>query len=340
MALDGCVTTTDHGLPFWACSELVAPDGDRPPRQRDGLLIDASSKPIACIDTGVIRFTLEPNGAVEYYRSVGGAHFHERSGMSCSMSALDTPVYRNYLEKIAPSDREALIVDIGGGDGRNALPWLEWGYKRVVVVDPAAAALCRFRDRVAAQNRAWLDRILLIECDARDLPLRTASAELVLAIESLYYLNEDYELGIRECKRVMSPSGRLLLSDRDYEGALLTKLLYYGGIPAVLEMATSREMWDGEGARRVRSRCFTREEMIAVVQHEGLQVVEAYGISMFSLLVSFLSKQDPTSAPVGASLEKLNNLLCMLGHEGSARRCNVLILSHKLAEKIEPVLPE
>lgn len=111
----------------------------------------------------------------------------------------------------------------------------------------------------------------------------------------------------------MSPSARLLLSDRDYEGALLTRLLYYGGVPALLEMADSRQMWDGEGAGRVRSRCFTRAEMIGAVQQEGLQVVEAHGISMFSLLVSFLSKLDSARMPDGASLVSSTTSCACLG---------------------------
>jgi hypothetical protein len=131
-----------------------------------------------------------------------------------------------------------------------------------------------------------------------------------------------------------------LLSDRDYEGALLTRLLYYGGVPALLEMADSRQMWDGEGAERVPSRCFTRGEMIAAVQHEGLQVVEAHGISMFSLLVSYLSKLDSARIPDGASVNKLNDLLQVLGRVGFARRCNVLLVAHDLSRNIEPKEPE
>lgn len=143
------MTTDYNDLPAWAWRVLVTRDGNHPLRQRDGLLVDQSANGIACVENGVVRFMLEPNGAIEYYRSIGGAHFHERSTVSYSMSALDAPVYRSYLETIAPADRDALIVDIGGGDGRNAFPWLGWGFKRVVLVDPVAAALWRFRDRVA-----------------------------------------------------------------------------------------------------------------------------------------------------------------------------------------------
>ena len=43
--------------------------------------------------------------------------------------------------------------------------------------------------------------------------------------------------------RVMRPRARLLLADRSYEGALLTRLLYYGGLGAMLETACTRAMW-------------------------------------------------------------------------------------------------
>ena len=37
----------------------------------------------------------------------------------------------------------------------------------------------------------------------------------------------------------MRRQARLLLADRSYEGALLTRLLYYGGVGAMLETARS-----------------------------------------------------------------------------------------------------
>ena len=164
-----------------------------------------------------------------------------------------------------------LVVDVGGGDGRNALPWLQWGFKRVVVIDSTAAALSRFRARVLAENREWLEHLVLIECDARTLPLADNTADRVLAIESLYYLNEDYERGLAQCHRVMRPQARLLLADRSYEGALLTRLLYYGGVGAMLETARSREMWDGEDEARVRTRFFSTKELHAFIAAQGFR---------------------------------------------------------------------
>ncbi len=83
------------------------------------------------------------------------------------MSSLDTPIYHARIDDVLPADRDAIIVDVGGGDGRNAGHCLNRGCRRVIVVDAVAEALMRFRQRVAEHNPDWLDRLLLIEADAR-----------------------------------------------------------------------------------------------------------------------------------------------------------------------------
>jgi SAM-dependent methyltransferase len=289
-------------------------------------LIDAGGRPVGQLDNGVVRFAVSSDDAsIKYYRSIGGAHFNERSSAAYAMTTLDTPSYHGYLRRVAPRGRNAVVVDVGGGDGRNALPWLEWGYNKVVVIDPVTTALWRFRDRVAARNPSWLDRLLLIEGDARALPLASGCADRVLAIESLSYLNEDFERGLRECRRIMQPDALLLLADRDYEGALLARLFYYGGVAAMLEMGGSRHLWDGIGEKRVRSRCFTSAELIAVIKGEGLRVLESHGISSFSLILSFLSKLDRLGEVSEVQREGVSRLLSSLGHHGSMLRSHVLI---------------
>src|SRR5215204_2020995 len=111
------------------------------------------------------------------------------------MSSLDTPIYHGYLDEVLPTDLDSIIVDVGGGDGRHAIHCLRRGYRRVVVVDAAGDALARFRSRVSEQHAQWLEALLLVEADARSLPLRSSCAKCVFAIESLCYLNDDYEVG-------------------------------------------------------------------------------------------------------------------------------------------------
>jgi ubiquinone/menaquinone biosynthesis C-methylase UbiE len=311
-------------IPEWAWEVLASPGGG--PLRCDGKILRAADQPIGRIDQGILRFNMpRRDPSTEYYRTIGGAHFHERSAVPYAMTALDTPVYRDYLRLLAPDDHDILVVDVGGGDGRNAIPWLHWGFKRVVVVDSTAAALSRFRTRILAEHREWVERLMLIECDARALPLADDTADRVQAIESLYYLNEDYEQGLAQCRRVMRRQARLLLADRSYEGALLTRLLYYGGVGAMLETVRSREMWDGEDGQRVRTRCFAREELHALVAAQGFQIVETGGISAFSLLLSFLSKLGRLGPESEAQLAPIHQLLISLARTGCFSRSHVVI---------------
>jgi ubiquinone/menaquinone biosynthesis C-methylase UbiE len=311
-------------IPEWAWEVLASPGGGR--LRCEGRILRAADQPIGRIDQGILRFKM-PRGdpSTEYYRTIGGAHFHARSAVPYAMTALDTPVYHDYLRQFAPDDHDVLVVDVGGGDGRNAIPWLQWGFKRVVVVDSSAAALSRFRTWMLAENREWVERLVLIECDARTLPLADDTADRVQAIESLYYLNEDYVQGLAQCRRVMRRQARLLLADRSYEGALLTRLLYYGGVGAMLETVRSREMWDGEDGHRVRTRYFAREELHALVAAQGFEIVETGGISAFSLLLSFLSKLDRLGPDSEAQVAPIHQLLIGLAHTGCFSRSHVVI---------------
>jgi hypothetical protein len=119
-----------------------------------------------------------------------------------------------------------------------------------VVADAVAEALLRFRQRVAQYNPTWLDRLLLIEADVRFLPLLSGRAACVIAIETLCYLNEDYAVGLKECVRLISRSARILISERDYEGGFVLRLLYHG-LDGMLQLANNQSLL-------VRSRCFTQ----------------------------------------------------------------------------------
>jgi SAM-dependent methyltransferase len=213
------MTAPGSALPTWTHEILVNPKTRLPIVEEDDRLIASDGDLAGTIVEGVACFPISTTDrSIEFYRDVGGARFHERASVPYSMSALDTDVYHGYLAELRSHNLDAIIVDVGGGDGRNVLPWLHWGFRRIVVVDPVRAALARLRARLGADQPDWLDRVLLIEADARRLPLRDRCAERVQAIEALAYLNEDYSSGLSECIRLLADGGRLPVADRDYEG--------------------------------------------------------------------------------------------------------------------------
>jgi len=309
---------------------LACPHCKQPLSYNSDLLVCPTCGPVGKVEAGILRFTLtREDASITWYRNRGGAHFFERRRVPYTMSSLDTPQYHEYLASVRPAQSNATVVDVGAGDGRNTVPWLDWGFERVIATDAVFASLTRFRERLIANHPGWLDRVLLIECDARRLPLAADSVETALAIESLYYLNEDYPLGLVECRRILKSTGKLLLAERSWEGALLTRLLY-DGVKAMLLLSDSRDMWDGTGDDLVRSRCFTEPELITILREHGLTPIECKGVSMIALVLGYLRREGKLKPADQELLPQVYALLQNLGDHGSIRRTHVVVAEKTL----------
>ncbi|HXZ03113.1 MAG TPA: methyltransferase domain-containing protein [Stellaceae bacterium] len=312
-------------LPLWALEILRCPQTDQALTLRDNRLVRQDGSDVGLVESGIVRMPMtKEDDNIRIYKRLGGAHFWERAKIPYAMSALDTPIYHEYLREVRPPSVEAVIVDVGGGDGRNTRPWLEQGFQRVVVVDAVAEALARLRSRIKAEAPDWLERVLLLEADARSLPLATGCASTVLAIESLYYLNDDYERGLRECVRVLKRGGKMLLSERDYEGGLFLRLLYHGIAP-MLDSSHSHSIVDGEGDATMRTRCFTEAELVAMLSRNGLRVNSVRGTSLLAMVLGWMRHKELIATSDVAHLDETTALLRDLGREGRNRRCHVAV---------------
>ena len=318
----------DDQLPEWAFEVLQTPTAGARLHLEGDRLVNEHGGEAARIDNHVVRFTVPSRDeSIDFYRAIGGPHFFERSSTPFAMSSLDTPIYHGYLDEVLPADLDSIIVDVGGGDGRHAIHCLRRGYRRVVVVDAVGDALARFRFRVAEQHAQWLEALLLVEADARSLPLRSSCAKCVFAIESLCYLNDDYEVGIEECVRLLTRPGRIMISDRDFEGGLVLRLLYQG-VGAMLDATETRSLWDGHGESLVRSKIFTESELVDVCRAKGLEVLSVAGISLLSLLLGYMNGRGLVSSYDVEQLPNITRVLDALGRGGSLRRCHVIIAGH------------
>jgi SAM-dependent methyltransferase len=311
-------------LPQWALDLLRSPKTGEPLRLEASQLVNDIGQEVAQIEQNVVRFPVAVvDDIITFHRGIGGPRFFERSATPFAMSSLDTPIYHACLDEILPNDSDAVVVDVGGGDGRNAIHCLRRGSRRLVVIDVVADALVRFRRRLADLNPQWLDNVLLIEADARSLPLKTSCAHGALAIESLAYLNEEYDAGLRECVRILTPSGRILISDRDYEGGLVLRLLYHG-VDGMLSSAHTRSLWDGP-VSLVRSRTFTQAELEDICHANGLEIFSVRGVPLLPLLFGYLNGRDLLRPGDAEHLPQITRLLAELAKNGTLRRCNVVI---------------
>lgn len=310
---------------LWKKQILATPGGSMHVVIEKNTIFSAEGNKVGFIKDDILCFSIPDNDpSIIYYDSIDGTHFSERSSEPFAMSTLDTKVYHHYLNEWRTSKQGNILIDVGGGDGRNALPWLADGQSHVVVVDPIFSSLKRFHDRVAKKNPEWLERLLLIQADARRLPLQSQCAERVQAIESLYYLNEDYELGLSECVRLLKREGTIMLSERDYENALLIRLFYNGGLNDLLEQSESRSTWDGTQGNLVRSRTFMHDEICDLIKAHGLVIESSRGIPLLPLILGYLRGNGKIESQSQQHLPQLETLLKNLGKNGLARRCHVI----------------
>lgn len=327
MAADFHIATAPpHAAPpAWATEVLACPACRSPLSRQESSLRCARCETAGRWDAGIARFGVQDQDpSIAWYEAAGGTCFQDRAQIPYTMSSLDTPVYHSYLQRNQPGSSRDIVVDLGAGDGRNTLPWLAWGYERVVAVDAVVASLARLRTHLLHEHPDWLERVLLVQADVRRLPLASASVTLAVAVETLYYLNEDYALGLGECRRILREDGRLLTAERCWEGALLIHLLY-GGVPALCQLADSRDVWDGPADRRVRSRCFTEKELRGELSRAGFEVLETKGVSVLSVVLGYLRGAGCLNAVDEKRQPQVRQCLQMLADRGALRKAHVIL---------------
>jgi hypothetical protein len=312
-------------LPAWAIDVLACPTCEVRLCTHDSIVRCQRCGMTGRLDEGILRFGVPSDDpSIAWYVNKGGSTIRERARVPFTMTSLDTPLYHHYLEGVRVDDPQGLIVDVGAGDGRNTDLWLDWGYQRVIALDATLSSLRRLRQRVEETFPETLERLLLVECDARRIPIRSGAASLVLAVEVLYYLNEEFSLGLAECARLLSSRGTLFLSERATEGGYLTRLLY-GGVQGMLDMHSSGDFYDGTQSNPVRSRCFSEGELRALAERAGLDVLETKGIPIMSLVLSYLRAEGKLTSDDERQLPAVIEFLRELGAHGTLRRTHVLV---------------
>ncbi len=99
---------------------------------------------------------------------------------------------------------KGIAVDLGGAEGSLAIELARISSLTVYSVDinPAAVRLCNF----LAEQNGFTGRVLALEADATNLPLRDGLADLVVSRNSLFNW-PDQMAGFREAYRILRPGG-------------------------------------------------------------------------------------------------------------------------------------
>ncbi|WP_425953627.1 class I SAM-dependent methyltransferase [Xylanimonas sp. McL0601] len=175
------------------------------------------------------------------------------------------------------------VLDVGGGDGMDALPLAAAGHD-VTIVDPSESWLSEAHRRAEAAGT----EITTIRGGLDDLP--AGEWDLVLCHFVLRYRPADAG-DVDALARRVRPGGRLSLMDVNPAGRILRELLNAGPTAALAELHAERATVETfkTDARKVEVQAIQAEAEVA-----GLSVAGLYGIRIANdLLVDNTAKHDP-----------------------------------------------
>ncbi|MDQ6523542.1 methyltransferase domain-containing protein [Nocardioides sp. LHD-245] len=189
-------------------------------------------------------------------------------------------VLRRQTEQLGEQIR---ILDVGGGDGMDALPLALAGHD-VTVVDPSEAWLGEAQRRAAAAGAT----IATVRAGLDDLP--PGEWDLVMCHFVLRYRDGAAD-DIGALARRVRPGGRLSLMDVNPDGRVLRELLNGGPAAALEELKADRAKVE---TFRTSARKVSVETTMSEATAAGLTPIGIFGNRIANdLLVDNTSKHDP-----------------------------------------------
>lgn len=186
-------------------------------------------------------------------------------------------------------DRPARVLDVGGGDGRDALPLAQQGH-RLTILDPSPGMLHDAQMR--AEELGVGDRVRVVEGSLdEDLAEWTAGDyDLVLCHFVLQY-RAPGSADLRRMAGALRPGGRLSVIAPNPVGTVLSRLVRGGPDSALTEL--ERPMSESVTFRH-EVRKISYDEMRDDLVEAGLEVVAQYGGRCANdLLTDDAAKHDP-----------------------------------------------
>ena len=131
------------------------------------------------------------------------------SAWNASGGAEVAGIYPGFLARFGVG-KVATLIDIGTGRGEMLVVAVENGASRAIGFEYSIAALKLARQTLRLRNVG--PRATVVGADARALPVREASADVVTMLEVVEHLTPaEFSATLREAHRVLRPGGRLLI---------------------------------------------------------------------------------------------------------------------------------
>jgi SAM-dependent methyltransferase len=182
---------------------------------------------------------------------------------------------RRELQRLGKTGGVAL--DIGAAGGGNTRVLKAFGWNAIAIEYGADGA-------EVAQERG----LEVVRADARHLPFRSASVDLVVAFDILEHIEED-DWALAEIRRVVRPGGSVLIA-----------------VPADMRLWSAHDLAVGHVRR------YTRESLRALAEKAGLEVKTLWSWNVLLRPVAAWRRRRATSSDLEALPPVVNGALTMI----------------------------
>jgi S-adenosylmethionine-dependent methyltransferase len=184
-------------------------------------------------------------------------------------------MHRQLLEQLPPPPGP--VLDVGGGAGHQSFPLAQAGYE-VTLLDPSAAMLEKAQQRLARLPAQAQRRVTLVQGDGEhaDEAVNGRRFAAVLCHGVLGYLDQPEPLVDQLC-RCAAPGGVVSIMTGNAKAMAVRPALERRWDDALAAFDANREV----GVLGVPGRADTVEELSELIQGQGVEPVQWYGVWLF-----------------------------------------------------------
>ena len=202
---------------------------------------------------------------IERIKKIGNNHADTFDGWyKAFKGAVGNYIDWELLKKYLPKNKNAKILDAGGGTGRITLPLAKMGYS-VTLCDISPRMLDVARQKTLKEG--VFDKVKILECDVRSLRFADESFDFVLCWDGAFEAT-------KELIRVTKKGGRIsIFLHSKWKSAVSN---FYKNPDSTLTLIESSPSYleDEEGKYRVVS----TEEARELFETEGIRVIDIYAV--------------------------------------------------------------
>ena len=175
-----------------------------------------------------------------------------------------------HLQQVLPENKNAIILDAGGGTGRWTLPLAKKGY-RVVLSDISPGMLAQAEKKL--RRKGLLGRVEISVEDITSLSFADESFDFVMAEDGPLSITPDLEKSSQELVRVLKPGGTLWTGGVGRYPLVLSEIKT--DPEKALQLAQGQENY--VHYKGTEGRLFTPLELEKLFRGKGIKIKKMYG---------------------------------------------------------------